>query len=132
MFEVEISGKKQKAVVSCLTPHIYELEFGGDMLADLFGRIDKKTVDFVEFDKKGGVIAIDYTAVKWNTLLKILWAAIKTANDATPGFNVWAKSADGLDIVDVRIALEGAISDCFFRSQSNADEKAGDEEEAGK
>lgn len=128
MFEVEINGKKHKAAVSCLTPSIYELEFGGDMLADLFGRIDKKSGEFVEFDKKGGIVAIDYTAVKWNTLLKILWASLKTVNDALPGFNAWAKDADGVNIVETRLLLEGAINDCFFRAEPDADE-AGEQAE---
>jgi len=129
MFEVEINGKKHKAAVSCLTPYIYELEFGGDMLADLFGRIDKKSSEFVEFDKKGGIVAIDYTAVKWNTLLKILWSSLKTVNDALPGFNVWAKDAEGISIVETRMTLEKAITDCFFRSEPDGDE-AGEQEEA--
>lgn len=128
MFEVSIGGKACKAAVSCLTPTIYEEEFGGDMLADLYGRIDKKSGNLVELDRKGEVVAVDYTAVKWNVIIRVLWAALKTVSDTVPGFKVWAKTADGINAIDVRSELEAAITDCFFRPGPDESEAEGDEE----
>lgn len=128
MFEVEIGGKACKAAVSCLTPSIYEDEFGGDMLADLYGRIDKKSGNLVELDRKGEVVAVDYTAVRWTVLVKVLWAALKTVDDTVPGFKAWAKGADGISVIDVRSMLEAAITDCFFRPGPDEDEPEIDEE----
>ena len=132
MFKVEIDGVKHDAAVTCITPSIYELEFGSDMVSDFIGRVDDEGNGFVEVDRKGTVVAVDYTTVKWNNVLKCLWAALKTVNDKMPGFKAWAKGVSGLNVVDVRVAVSEAIDDCFFRARLEEDEPEGEGEGEGK
>lgn len=125
MFTVEIDGVKHEARVSFLTVQLYETEFGADMLKELFGKQGDGN-DPIVWD--GDTIeAIDFTKVNWSVVMKVLWAALKTEDASLPGYSTWAKDVTGVNMWEVRMLVDEAVNDCFFRaSASEPEEEAGE------
>lgn len=124
MFEVEIGGKKVKADVSFYTAQLYEVEFRSDLIKDLFGTQDLKPN--VEMDGET-VLKIDFTSINWLATAKVLWAAIKTADESTPSYTSWMKATKGLNMWLVSELLSAEVADCFFRAEApgaDAEKKA--------
>lgn len=115
MFEVEIGGKKVKAEVSFYTAQLYEAEFRADLIKDLFG--EQVFSSPVESDGEN-VISIDFTRVNWLATAKALWAAIKTADESTPGYTAWMRATKGLNMWLVSDQLATEVADCFFRAEA--------------
>jgi len=114
MFEIEINGKQVKAEVSFYTAVIYEQEFMSDMLQDFFGVQKADSPIDVDGDS---IIKIDFTKINWASAMKVLWAAVKTANDSTAAYSTWMKKAKGANMWLIREQLADEISDCFFRAE---------------
>lgn len=122
MFEIEINGKQVKAEVSFYTAYLYEAEFQRDLIKDFLGVQNNEAT--VEFDGDA-VVKIDFTRIDWNASQRALWAAIKTANDKTPGFEKWMKQAKGVNMWLAREFLASEVSDCFFRAEIAGEEIEG-------
>lgn len=126
MFEVEINGRKKKAEISFKTAFIYEAEFGKDIIQDFFGVVSDANNSALGFEtvkddsgEEHEVIArIDFTKIDWLATIRVLWAAIKTADQNTKPFEVWSSKIDGVDMMGVRIAVAEAMNDCFFRPEA--------------
>jgi len=119
MFEVSIDGKKVKAEVTFYTAQLYEAEFRSDIIKDLFGEQNAGSViDFSGDD----VIRIDFTKVNWTAMMKVLWAAVKTADDSTPGYTEWMKRTKGLNLWLVQEMIGAEVADCFFRAEAAGEE----------
>lgn len=112
MFEVEINGKKHKADVTFYTAYIYEAEFQSKLVQDYMGGADYDETE-VEGEK---VAVVRFDTIDWLTIMRILWAALKTAKESTPPFEEWLKKAGGANLWEVRSDLDNAITECFFRS----------------
>ena len=69
---------------------------------------------------------IDFTKMNWSAAMKVLWAAVKTADPAAPNYTAWMKNAKGVNLWLARELVGMEIADCFFRA-SAAEE--GDEEQ---
>ena len=116
MFEIEIDGKKCKAEVTFYTAQLYEAEFRKDLIQDLFGVQALAS----PLEMEGEAIAtIDFTKVNWLSTAKVLWAALKTADESTPGYTAWMKSTSGLNMWLVQEQLASEVADCFFRSETS-------------
>lgn len=114
MFDIEINGENRKAKVTFKTAWLYEAEFKSDMTKDFFG---KQT--FAEgSEAKGDGITIDFTQTDWNVVMKVLWAALKTADRSTPGFERWADETEGANLWYAAEVLAYECADCFFRPDS--------------
>lgn len=113
MFKVEIGGKEYEAEVSFYTAQIYEAEFRADIIKDLFGEQDLSSPFELDGDE---VVKIDFTTVNWLAMTKALWAALKTADDSTPGYQVWMKKTSGTNLWVVQELIGAEVADCFFRS----------------
>lgn len=121
MFQVEIDGKTYDAEVTFYTAHLYEMEFKTDLIQDLFGI---QTADpSVGFDVEGEgedaqlkIARIDFTKVSWTAVAKVLWAAIKTADENTPSYTQWMKSTSGANLWLVQEQIGEEVADCFFRA----------------
>ena len=121
MFQVEIDGKKYDAEVTFYTAHLYEMEFKADLIQELFGI---QTADpSIGFDVEGEgedaklqIARIDFTKVSWTAVAKVLWAAIKTADDNTPSYTQWMKNTSGANLWLVQEQIGAEVADCFFRS----------------
>lgn len=130
MFTFEVDGRKVEAKVTFYTAHLYEMEFQGDLIRDLYGVQDNAT-DLMELEKVGEddyrVKRIDFTKVHWSAVMKVLWSAVKTANQATPSYTDWMRSTSGVNLLLVQDMLGDEVSDCFFRPEA-AQEEAEEEE----
>ncbi len=115
MFEVSIDGKTVKGEVTFYTAQLYEAEFRSDIIKDLFGEQD--TSPALELDGES-IVRIDFTKVNWFATMKVLWAAIKTADDSTPNYTEWMKRTRGLNLWMVQELLGAEVADCFFRAET--------------
>lgn len=113
MFEVEIDGKKVNAEVTFYTAQLYEAEFRADIIKDLFG--EQSLEPQLEMDGDA-IVKIDFTKVNWLATAKVLWAAIKTADESTPSYTSWMKATKGLNMWLVSELLSAEVADCFFRA----------------
>lgn len=102
--------------VSPLTLLIYEQEFKGDMIQDLFGKVVVRD----EEDEEGEYTVFDYRSTNWTAVAKSLWACLKAADDNLPSFKVWSKNLGDLNILAVMNALIPAVTDGLFRSGGTA------------
>lgn len=117
MFSIDINGKPTECEINFGTALDYELEFGKDMVADVNGSIREGDESFVTLDEEGEtVVSINFHAVPWTTLLKVLWCAVKTRDPKTKPFRKWAAEMRGIDMVDARLKLSREMEDCFFRN----------------
>lgn len=113
MFDVTIGEKTYKAEVSFYTAVLYEAEFRGDIIADLFGVQGQGRNPF---SLNGEDLEVDFTKVSWLSIAKATWAALKSADSSTPSYTAWMKKARGVNFWDLREALLEDASDCFFRT----------------
>lgn len=116
MFEVSINGEKSKAEVSFLTAEIYESEFKKDLLQDFFGDVLKAN-EQLKVDEELNVVSVDFEKINWMAANRVLWAAVKTADESAPGYRAWARQTKGVNMWEVRDTLAGEVADCFFRSE---------------
>lgn len=119
MFQVKIDGKEVDAKVTFYTAQLYESEFCKDLISDFYGVQDMSPIISVQEDS---VVKVDFTKISWLAATRALWAAIKTADEKTPGYSTWMKSTEGVDTWRVREQLDAAITDCFFRTEAAGEE----------
>lgn len=118
MAEFTINGKKAKGSMSALTFVIYELEFGTDLIQDLFGKV--KADDLVEDEG----VAFDFTQVDWAKLPKAVWAMLKTEKESTPSFKKWAGNCKQMNLFEWNAIVGEAIDDTFFHTAATEREGA--------
>lgn len=118
MFEVSIDGKTVSGEVTFYTAWLYENEFRKDLISDFYGVQDLSPVVSMDDDE----FKVDFTKVNWLAATRVLWAAVKTADDSTPSYNAWMRKTQGVDTWVVRQKLDEAISECFFRSEAAPEE----------
>lgn len=138
MFTINIDGVETECELNLGSAIDYELEFGSDMVADMNGKIKEGDAGFLTFEtkKKSGkkepevrLVAMDFTAVSWTTLVKVLWIAARTRNPNIESFKKWAENARGVDLMQARVSIAQEMDDCFFRdapveqTQEGADEQ---------
>lgn len=113
MFEVEINGETRKAEVSFYTAWLYESEFQSKLIQDYM-----KCQDFDEITSDGGraIALVKFDSIDWLTVTRVLWAAMKTADESTPPYERWMRETGNANLWDARNELDSAITDCFFRS----------------
>ena len=115
MFKVDIDGKQYEAEVTFYTARLYESEFMGDLIQDFFGK--------QEFtDESNPSLFIDFTKINWTATTKVLWAALKTADESTKGYIEWMKASKGMNTFIVRDQLATEIADCFFRAETTEED----------
>lgn len=114
MFEVEIGGEKVEAEVSFYTAQLYESEFMRDIIQDFFG---VQELSLAEDGSDDTLLSIDFTKINWSATTRVLWAAVKTADDRTPSYATWSRGIAGVNMFTVRNALVEQLADCFFRAE---------------
>lgn len=117
MFTIPIDGTEVECELNLGSAIDYELEFGSDMVADVNGRVAEGDSGFLKFDDEGKrLVAVDFSAVSWTTLVRILWVAAKTRNPGIGKFDAWASSVRGVDLMQARLLVAEEMDDCFFRN----------------
>ena len=120
MFDIEIAGKVRTAKVTFKTAVVYEAEFHSDLTKDFFGKQVYREEDRQPEDG----LTIDFTATNWNVVMKVLWAALKTADPRLPGFERWADETEGANLWYAAEVLAIECADCFFRPDSAGEDEA--------
>ena len=132
-------GTEHEYEASTYTLVCYEQEFcnssnpavTGDLIKDVFGRVEKKKVSD-NFDEEGNSKVVwDYTIDNWNASLRAFWAMLKTSyevkraqnikvDDPVPSFVRWClqtSSADGsIDMNEVSQAVWDEAQRGLFRA----------------
>lgn len=117
MFTIDINGKPTECEINFGTALDYELEFGKDMVADVNGSVKAGDPNLITMSEDGEVVlGIDFTAVPWTTLLRVLWCAAKTRDPKIKPFKKWAADTRGINMFDARLLLSDEMGDCFFRN----------------
>lgn len=110
---IDYGQGEREIAVSILTLMIYEQEFGGDMLKDLFGRVEIREDDLVD---AGTTFTFDYTTYNWTAATKALWACLKTADDSVPSFRTWASQVGDVNLYKAWLQLMPEVSRRLFRT----------------
>ena len=123
---IELDGYGEvEAVATAYTLVVYEQEFKGDLIKDVFGRH--------EADDDGAVL-IDMTLDNWNAELRALYAMVVTAfelrwdrGDAAPNekpkpFKEWAKGVGAVNMREIASAVVDESIRGFFRTGAAASE----------
>ena len=107
MLVVDSANGKFEAKYNFYTLYLYELEFGSDLIKDVYG--------------DGSVIATDdglsfnIAAINWTAITKALWAGAKCANPRTPRYTELAAQDNGIDLFDVAGEVIAEINQELFR-----------------
>ena len=107
MLVVDSANGKFEAKYNFYTLYLYELEFGSDLIKDVYG--------------DGSVIATDdglsfnIAAINWTAITKALWAGAKCANPRMPRYSEWAAQDNGIDLFDVAGEVIAEINQELFR-----------------
>lgn len=116
---VDYGAGDAEAVLGVYTLVLYEQEFRSDLIQDLFGRAVMRKEPEEEEDV---VLAVDYRDVNWTALTKVLWAALKAADDSVPSFAKWAAGLGPIDLNAVHLALVPEALRMFFRTGAGGSE----------
>ena len=127
MFSVDIDGVKRDAKVTFYTAQLYEVEFRSDLIQDLFGIQTAEQSVEMEVEGEGDdrdvrITKIDFTKVSWTAVMKVLWAALKTADKSAPSYSEWMKTTSGVNLWLVQEQIGEEVSDCFFRSRASEED----------
>lgn len=96
----------------------YEQEFNRDIIHDLYGKVVIRRDDTDE----DVLAALDFRNVNWTSLVRALWACMKTADDTVPSFKVWSKEVGEINLMDLNTQLMPALERNLFRSGAAASE----------
>lgn len=121
MTTVEIEGLGEVRLLATLNALvIYEQNFGGDMIADTFGKQKAS-------EGKDSYV-IDFTRDNWNVLARSVWALSMnewvirdkngdaTKNEKPKPFNQWILDVGRVSVRDLSFAVLGEMLDGFFHN----------------
>lgn len=129
MVEIEINGEKQPCIFSAWTAVLYEQEFKSDLYGDMYSGVAILAEKQMEDEKAGGKAAKKADAAKKHdgllatfervdsaTMYRVLWAALKAANDDVPPFSEWSRGEIDLNRFEVVGLLLGECNRRCFRA----------------
>lgn len=103
----------EEAVLSVHTLMLYEQEFNGaDMIQDYYGLSIARKQEYGDDVET----VLDFRNVNWTALVRVLWAALKTADDSLPPFAEWEAGLPDIDLFAVNRELGPEVMRRFFRS----------------
>lgn len=124
LIDIDGSGEVE-ATATALTLVIYEQEFKGDLIKDVFG---KHKAD------AGSSDSIDFTVDNWVQELQALWAMVATAyelradrgdaapNDRPKPFKQWVRGIGKVNFQQISDAVVAEALDGFFHTGAAASE----------
>lgn len=114
------SGEKE-IIASTYTLVIYEQEFGTDLIHDVYGR---HVIERPKTDDDGNVLpVVDYTRFNWTSMVKALWAMLKTADPSVPPFMEWARENGGVNLFALNNEMMEELDRGFFPSDDSEAEE---------
>lgn len=109
---IDYGQGEQEAVLSIHTMMLYEQEFGRDIIQDLFGKAKVRKDE----EEEDVLFSVDYRDTNWTSAVRVLWAALKTADDSLPPFSEWERSLGAVNLHVVAHALMQEALRQFFRT----------------
>lgn len=128
MVEIEINGEKQPCIFSAWTAVLYEQEFKSDLYADMYSgvaiRAGKQAAagNADAADAKADVLLATFESVDSATMYRVLWAALKAANDEVAPFSEWSRGEIDLNRFEVVGLLLGECNRRCFRAGADISE----------
>ena len=129
--DYENNGTEHEYEATTYTLVAYEQEFNGDLIKDVFGRIDVRNAAR-NFDENGNLVAMDYTIDNWNAELRAFWAMLKTSYEiaraegrkaeVVPPFVQWCIRTRSIDMGQVSQAVFDECQRGLFRSGASEGE----------
>lgn len=116
--KIDYGDGEREALLGVYALVVYEQEFRADLIQDLFGRAVMRR----EPEEEDVVFAVDYRDVNWTALTRVLWAALKAADDSVPPFKAWAAALGPVDLNAVHLALVPEALRMFFRTGAGGSE----------
>lgn len=112
--KIDFGTGEQEVIVSVHTLMVYEQEFSGaDLIQDLYKKVVIRKSDDDDDDI---LAAIDFRNVNWTALTKVLWAALKTADDDLPPFREWSATVGDINLMDLNAQLTPEVERRLFRT----------------
>lgn len=128
MVEIEINGEKQPCIFSAWTAVLYEQEFKSDLYGDMYSgvaiRAEKQAAAAEKAggaEKRDGLLAT-FENVDSATMYRVLWAALKAANDEVAPFSEWSRGEIDLNRFEVVGLLLGECNRRCFRTGADTSE----------
>ncbi len=118
--KITIGEEDFEATMGVGTLVAYEEEFGRDLIQDVFGKV--KVEDPKKAEEDGLVMVLDYTQTEWTALLRVAWAAIRTADPSLPGFKEWAAGVGEVNFNTISGQVIPAAMRQFFRPKDEQGE----------
>lgn len=115
---IDYGRGEEEAVIGVATMMVYEQQFRSDIIQDLFGR----SVLRRKPDDDDVLFEVDYRDVNWTALVRVLWAALKTADDSFPSFREWSMGLGPVDLNDLASKLIPEAYGQFFRAGAGSSE----------
>jgi hypothetical protein len=129
--DYEHKGVEREYEATTYTLFIYEQEFKGDLIKDVFGRIDVRNAA-KNFDENGNMVAVDYTIDNWMAELRAFWAMLKTSEAIArrenrtvaqvPSFVEWCLCTSGIDMGEISQAVFDECQRGLFHAGAAASE----------
>lgn len=123
MVEIEINGEKKPCIFSAWTAVLYEQEFKSDMYGDMYSgvAIQAEKEGKRGSGKKGGLLA-SFESVGSATMYRVLWAALKAADDDVPPFSEWSRGEIDVNRFEVVGLMLGECNRRCFRAGADTSE----------
>lgn len=99
---IDYGQGEKEVLLSAYTVMLYEQEFKSDPIHDLY---------------QG-----EFSDVYFPAVTKWLWAGVKTADDAIPSYDKWARQVTGVNLREISNELISEINDAFFRAGASDSE----------
>lgn len=109
---------EQEVICSITTLMVYEQEFKRDLIQDLFGRMVLR-----DETEEEGEFVLDFRDTNWTALIRVLWAALKTADDSLPPFAEWQANLEDVNLYIVQGVLVPEVQRRFFRAGGTGSRK---------
>lgn len=130
--DYERNGVEREYEATTYTLVLYEQEFKGDLIKDVFGKVDLRNAQTL-LDDDGNIVVIDYTSDNWMAELKAFWAMLKTSEAicrrenrpclVVPSFIEWTQATRSIDMAELSRIVVTELNRGLFRAGATASEE---------
>lgn len=107
--QLDLGNGPVELEISFWTLVIYEQQFGGDMIGDLFGKIEAEEGD-------DGQLYLDYSKYNWTASVQAMWAAVKCADRFAPAYEDWCRSMSDVNMWPLVEEFKSEVLARLFRT----------------
>lgn len=111
--KLDIGNGEIELEASFYTLIVYEQQFGGDMVGELFG--EEGHASPISVSDTGDVV-IDYKGFNWTAAAKAMWACAKCATPNMPTYESWMRSMTDVDMWNLIGEFIPYVRQALFRA----------------